>query len=168
MAARPVGSRPAQRSHVGDLRGPRVGLWRGTLDDQGGDRRGRAGPGSGRGAQRSLQLAGPRRISEQAALRDALLIRGPCRAALGKRAIDTRSGRHWHWQSRGATDTVRLAQPFPPGRADSLLPSNSPRRIWCRLDASVSPYRQDELNRAGRSSTPGGQGAGHYQRDRPA
>jgi len=53
--------------------------------------------------------------------RDAILIRGPCRAALGKRAIDTGSGRHWHWQSRGATDTVRLAQPFPPRRADSLL-----------------------------------------------
>jgi hypothetical protein len=63
---------------------------------------------------------------------------------------------------------VRLAQPFPPRRAESLLPSNSSRRTWCRLDASVSPYRQDELNRAGRSSTPGGQGAGHYQRDRPA
>jgi SelR domain len=106
--------------------------------------------------------------NKEPGLCDALLIRGPCRAALGKRAIDTRSGRHWHWQSRGATDTVRLAQPFPPRRADSLLPSNSPRRIWCRLDASVSPYRQDELNRAGRSSTPGGQGAGHYQRDRPA
>ena len=31
---------------------------------------------------------------------------GPCRAALGERAIDTRSGRHRHWQSRGATDTA--------------------------------------------------------------
>jgi hypothetical protein len=83
----------------------------------------------GSGAQRSLQLAGPRRISEQAALRDALLIRGPCRAALGKRAIDTRSGRHWHWQSRGATDTVRLAQPFPPRRADSLLPCREAKAL---------------------------------------
>lgn len=67
--------------------------------------------------------------NKEPGLRDALLIRGPCRAALGKRAIDTRSGRHWHWQSRGATDTVRLAQPFPPRRADSLLPCREAKAL---------------------------------------
>src|SRR4029453_11365465 len=159
MAARPVGSRPAQRSHIGDLRGPRVGLRRGTLDDQGSDRRGRAGPCPWHGAQQSLQLAGPRRISEQAALRDPLLIRGPCRAAL-RSAPSIRGPAHTGFGNRGVPPTPREAGPAlfaaPSGL---LLPSNSPRRIWCPSGRSGSPYRPDELNRGGRSSTPGGHGA---------
>jgi len=177
MAARPVGSRPAQRSRVGDLRGPRVGLRRGTLDDQGGDRRGRAGPCSWHRAQQSLQLAGPRRIPEQAALRDALLIRGPCRASV-------KEARHRHEGpadtgigNRGVPPTPREARPtlyaVPSGLSSSVQLTHEDIVSMRRLRVAISTRRIEscrpiELNRAGRSSTPGGQGAGHYQRDRPA
>ena len=64
---------------AGELRRPRLRLGRGPLDDQGGDRRGRAGAGAHRGALRALQLARRGRLRRQAAVGDALRVRRPPR-----------------------------------------------------------------------------------------
>ena len=53
-----AGRRAAARPDAGEIRRPRVRFGRGTLDDQGGDRRGAAGTGAHHGALRALQLPG--------------------------------------------------------------------------------------------------------------
>ncbi len=63
LAARPAGVGPGQGSGAGGFRGTRFRFGRGTLDDQGGDRRGRAGPCAVLGALRTLQLSAARPIS---------------------------------------------------------------------------------------------------------
>ena len=60
---------------------PRLRLGRGTLDDQGGDRRGRAGPRAHHGPLRALHLARRGRLRRQAALGDALPVRRTPRKA---------------------------------------------------------------------------------------
>ena len=57
------------------LRRPGLGLGRGPLDDQGRDRRGRAGAGADHGALRAVQLARRGRLPGQAAVGDALRVR---------------------------------------------------------------------------------------------
>ena len=60
--------------------GPGLGLGRGTLDDQGGDRRGGSGARAVGGAVQRLQLAGRGGLPERAALGDATAIRRAPRA----------------------------------------------------------------------------------------
>src|SRR5262249_14913510 len=62
-------SRPRQ------LRGQSLRFGRGTLDDRGGQRRGRAGSRAHSGAFRTLRVARRRRLPEPGALRDALRFR---------------------------------------------------------------------------------------------
>ena len=61
------------------LRGPRLGLRRGPLDLDRGDRGGRAGAGAHHGALLALRLPRPRRLRRQGALGDAQAVRRPRR-----------------------------------------------------------------------------------------
>ena len=71
-------------SRAGEVRRPRVRLRRGPLDDQGRDRRGRAGAGAHHRAVRALQLARRSGLPEQAALGDALRVRRHLEKTSGK------------------------------------------------------------------------------------
>ena len=78
---------------AGEVRRPGVGLRRGALDDQGGDRRRGAGAGAHRGALRALQLARRGRLRGQAALGHALRVRRAPREAAQKRAGSVTEGK---------------------------------------------------------------------------
>ena len=67
----------AEGSRTREIRGPGLGFGRRALDDQGRDRRGRAGAGAFDRALRALQLARRSRLSGQAAVGHALRIRRP-------------------------------------------------------------------------------------------
>src|SRR5215813_2941967 len=83
VAPGPVGDRLARRSLAREVRRARVGLRRRPLDDQGRDRRGRAGSRPVGGPVRALQLARRGRLRRQAALGDALRVRWPSREGRG-------------------------------------------------------------------------------------
>ncbi len=81
VAPGPDGGGPAQGPRAVGLLGPGLRLGRGPVDDQGGDRRGRAGARAHHGAVRALLLAGRGRLRGQAALGDALPVRRTPRKA---------------------------------------------------------------------------------------
>ena len=127
-----------ERPDARELRGPRVRLRRGPLDDHGRDRRGRAGARAERRAVRALRLARRGRLRGQGAVGDALSVRRPPRATEAKR-----HGEH-DWPSR---DRTRSSSSAPPATWPTRR--SSPRcRRWsgagistCR--SSASPGRLD-------------------------
>src|SRR5262249_18579317 len=75
VAARPDQRRARERPRARGLRGAGVGLGRGALDDQGRDRRGRAGAGAVDRAVPALQLARTGRLRGPAPVRAAFPVR---------------------------------------------------------------------------------------------
>ena len=122
VAARPDGDGPAQGPRAVGLRGPRLRLGRGALDDQGGDRRGGAGAGAHHGALRALQLARRGRLRGQAALGDALRSSAATsrKPPASEPPADSRAipGERWRSQSDalvffGATGDLAYKKIFP-------------------------------------------------------
>ncbi len=72
VAARPDGERAGRRSEPREVRRPRLRFRRRPLDDQGGDRRRRAGAGADHGALRTVRFARRGGFPGQAAFGDAL------------------------------------------------------------------------------------------------
>ena len=82
VASRPDRGGPDRGSRAREVRGPRLRLRRGALDDQGRDRRGGSGARADDGALRAFHLARRGRLPEQAPLGDALPVRRASREAL--------------------------------------------------------------------------------------
>ena len=72
VAAGSDGGRPAQGPDAGEVRRAGIGFRRGTMDDQGGHRCSRAGPGAQHGALLALQFARGGGVWRQAPVRDAV------------------------------------------------------------------------------------------------
>src|SRR5206468_5383232 len=81
LAPGPGRDRAAGAAGSEDLLRPRLRFGRGAVDDQRGHRRGRAGAGAQHGALPAVRLARRRGLREQAALRHAVSVRRPRRAA---------------------------------------------------------------------------------------
>src|SRR5262249_25427505 len=113
LAAGPVGLRAGQGPRAAGLRGARVRLRRGALDDQGRDRRGRARAGAHHRAVRALQLARRGGLRGQAPLGHALRVRGPPREAAGRSERAMSAARSDAFVFYGATGDLAYKKIFP-------------------------------------------------------
>src|SRR5262249_53291643 len=114
-APRPLGLRPPQGPWARGLRGSRVRLRRGPVDDQGGDRRGGARARAHLRALRALQLARRGGFRPQGALGHALRVRRRRREAVerGERTMTTSNLQSDAFVFYGATGDLAYKKIFP-------------------------------------------------------
>ncbi len=130
----------------------RLGLGRGTLDVDRGDRGGGAGAGAELGAVLPLRLARPRRLRRQGPVGDAQAVRRPRReGGPVKRPVGPGDGHRQPSSRRASLAAERLADAIAAGRRQgrtvhlSLAGGNTPRAAYERLAALVDDWDGVEL-----------------------